>query len=158
MLASTGGNTWSGDVTVCGSDAAGTYRMELYGAYATGTGLDDPDFAVYRTNVATTTFTVKRPATVTLNATPEPVKKGGKLTANGTLTSDGKKLANTPVQIWFKADGASAYTKAGTAKTDAKGAWSKTFTAKTSGTWKAVVPGTGTRNETVAYDAVKVGK
>ncbi|MFI5840329.1 hypothetical protein ACIA8K_11550 [Catenuloplanes sp. NPDC051500] len=158
VLENSGGNTWDGDVTVCGADPAGTYRMELYGAYATGTGLDDPDFAVYRTNVVTTTFTVKRPATVTLNATPEPVKKGAKLTAKGTLTSDGRKLANTKVQVWFKADGANAWTLAGSAKTNASGAYTATFTAKASGTWKAVVPATGTRNETVAYDAVKVKK
>jgi hypothetical protein len=158
VLANTGGTTWDGDVTVCGADPAGTYQMKLYGAYATGTGLDDPDVAVYRTNVATTTFTVKRPATVTLNAAPEPVRKGAKLTAKGTLTADGKKLANTKVQLWFKADGAAAYTLLGSAKTDASGSYSATFTAKASGTWKATVPATGTRNATAAYDAVKVKK
>lgn len=158
VLENTGGNSWRGDVVVCGKDPAGTYRMELYGAYATGTGIDDPDLALYRTNVATTTFTVKRPAALTLNATPEPVRKGGKLTAKGTLTVDGRKPAGATVQVWFKADGAAAYTLIGSARTDAKGAYAKTVKAKSSGTWKAVVPANGTRNESVAYDAVKLKK
>ncbi|GAB7039862.1 MULTISPECIES: hypothetical protein [Catenuloplanes] len=158
VLTNTGGTTWEGDLLVCGKDPAGTYRTELYGAYVTGTGLEDPDLAFFRTNVVTGAYTVKRPASVTLNATPEPVRKGAKLTAKGVFSTDGKAGANTKVQIWFKADGSSAWTRKATVTTNAKGAYSANVKATASGTWKAVVPATGSRNEVVAYDAVPIRK
>ncbi|MDR7278724.1 hypothetical protein [Catenuloplanes atrovinosus] len=158
LLTNTRGNIWEGDLVVCGKDPAGAYRTELYAAYITGTGLDDPNAALYRTNVVTGGYTVKRPASVTLNAAPEPVRKGAKITIKGTVTTDGRTAGNTKVQIWFKADGAADYTLRTTVTTDAKGAYRKTVKATTSGTWKVVVPGTGTRNEVAAYDAVKVKK
>ncbi len=158
ILTNSGGTTWEGDLPVCGTDPAGTYRTELYGAYVTGTGLDDPDLTFYRTNVVNGAYTVKRPASVTLNATPEPARKGATLTAKGVFSTDGKAAANTKVQIWFKADGSSAWTRKATVTTNAKGAYRATIKATASGTWKAVVPATGSRNEVVAYDAVTVRK
>ncbi|MDP9799897.1 hypothetical protein J2S43_008409 [Catenuloplanes nepalensis] len=158
LLTNTRGNVWEGDLLVCGKDPAGTYSTELYGAYVTGTGVNDPNLTYYRTNVTTGRYTVKRPASVTLNAAPEPVRKGTKLTAKGVFSTDGRAAANTKVQIWFKADGASAWSRQATVTTNAKGAYGRTFKATTSGTWKAVVPATGSRNEVVAYDAVRVRK
>jgi hypothetical protein len=90
------------------------------------------------------------------NASPEPVKKGKKITAAGTLKIDGKALSGASVKIYFEATGAKTYALKGTAKTSSKGAYSKKFTATKSGTWKAVYAGSSTRNAASKSDAVKV--
>lgn len=104
----------------------------------------------------TGTYTVRRPASVTLDAGPEPVRTGARLTVRGTLSADGRPAANTAVQLWFRADGAAGHTFQTSVTTNAKGVYRRAVPAARSGTWKAVVPGTSTRAEGVAHDAVKV--
>ncbi|MFE9660954.1 HtaA domain-containing protein [Streptomyces sp. NPDC005955] len=82
-----------------------------------------------------------RTAVTGLNASPEPVRKGSKITVKGTLTKlDGswRKASNETVSIWFKADGARSWTKLASTRTNSAGAFSKGFTAKKDGSWRAV--------------------
>jgi hypothetical protein len=141
--------TYKGSLKICGK-YAGNYRAEVYGALLPASG--DLDM----TNVIAKVISVKRPSKLTLNATPEPVKKGKKVTAKGTLKIDGKVLSGAKVKVWFKAKGASAYTYKGVATTNSKGAYSKAFTATKTGTWKVSYAGSNTRNNAAATDAVAV--
>ncbi|SDT73761.1 hypothetical protein [Actinoplanes derwentensis] len=142
--------TYKGPISFCGSGPAGRYTALVYGVVADKSG----DFQT--TNVVSKSIYLKRPSSLTLNATPEPVVKGKKLTAKGTLKVNGKVLSGTPVKIYFKAAGASVYTYKGTAKTNAKGVYTKAFTATKSGVWKAVYAGGNARNAASAVDAVAV--
>ncbi|OKH92266.1 HtaA domain-containing protein [Streptomyces uncialis] len=89
-----------------------------------------------------------RTAVSGFNASPEPVRKGRTITVKGTLRSlDGtwKNTANASVDILFKADGARSWTKQSTARTNSGGVFSKGFTAKKDGTWKAEFKATPSR-------------
>ncbi|MFD4125355.1 HtaA domain-containing protein [Streptomyces globisporus] len=89
-----------------------------------------------------------RTAVSGFNASPEPVRKGRTITVKGTLRSlDGtwKNTSGQSVGILFKADGSSKWTKLATVKTNSKGVFSKGFTAKKDGTWKAQFTATSSR-------------
>ncbi|MGW9459221.1 HtaA domain-containing protein [Streptomyces globisporus] len=89
-----------------------------------------------------------RTAVSGFNASPEPVRKGRTITVKGTLRSlDGtwKNTSGQSVSILFKADGSSKWTKLATVKTNSKGVFSKGFTAKKDGTWKAQFTATSSR-------------
>ncbi|MFI1867212.1 HtaA domain-containing protein [Streptomyces jumonjinensis] len=83
------------------------------------------------------------------NAGPEPVRKGRSITVKGTLRTvmDGawKGTPGQSVTVWFKADGAKEWTEQSRTRTDSKGAFSKGFTAKKDGSWKAVFAATPNR-------------
>ncbi|MBB2944641.1 hypothetical protein FB565_004374 [Actinoplanes lutulentus] len=143
-------STYKGAFQVCGKYAPGKYSALIYG------GAIDKDENVDLTNIVTKTLTIKRPSKVTLDASPEPVKKGKKITAKGTLKIDGKVLAGAKVKIYFKKKGATSYSLKATTTTNSKGVFSKKFTATKTGTWKVVYAGTGTKVAAAATDAVKV--
>ncbi|MEU4691876.1 hypothetical protein [Actinoplanes sp. NPDC023714] len=143
-------NTYKGAFQVCGKYAPGKYSAAFYG------GTVDKNEKVELTNIVVKPLTIKRPSKVTLNASPEPVKKGKKITAKGTLKVDGKVLAGAKVKIYFKKSGAKSYTLKATTTTNSKGVFSKKFTATKSGTWKVAYAGTGTKATASATDAVKV--
>ncbi|MEU6940648.1 HtaA domain-containing protein [Streptomyces rubiginosohelvolus] len=89
-----------------------------------------------------------RTAVSGFNASPEPVRKGRTITVKGTLRSlDGtwKNTSGQSVSILFKADGSSKWSKLATVKTNSKGVFSKGFTAKKDGTWKAQFTATSSR-------------
>jgi hypothetical protein len=142
--------TYKGSLSLCGKYAPGKFRAEIYGALLPADG--EPEL----TNVITKSIYIKRPSALTLNATPEPVVKGKKVTAKGTLKIDGKLLSGAKVKIYFKAKGAAAYTYKGVATTNSKGAYSKAFTATKAGTWKASYAGSTTRNADADTDFVAV--
>ncbi|MBK3590407.1 Htaa domain protein, partial [Streptomyces sp. MBT57] len=82
------------------------------------------------------------------NASPEPVRKGRTITAKGTLRSlDGswKNTSGQSVNILFQAKGSKKWTKLATVRTNGKGVFSKGFTAKKDGTWKAEFKATSAR-------------
>jgi hypothetical protein len=147
-------STYQGSLKLCGKYRAGNYRAKVYGVLVAKDFDSDDDFEL--TNVITKGFTIKRPSKLSLNAAPEPVVKGKKIIAKGTLKIDGKVLSGAKVKVYFKAAGAGGYTYQGTATTSGKGVYSKKFTATKSGTWKAVYAGSSTRNGANAADAVKV--
>jgi hypothetical protein len=147
-------STYKGNLTICGKYGAGKFEADVYGALIPTGSTSDSDIEF--TNTVTVGFTVKRPASLTLDASPEPVKKGKTLTGKGTLKIDGKLLSGAQVKIYFKATGATSYTYKGAATTNSKGAYSKSFTASKTGIWKATYAGSTTRNSANAYDSVKV--
>ncbi|WP_433792792.1 hypothetical protein [Actinoplanes sp. CA-252034] len=143
--------TYRATVPLCGTDRSGRYLAVVSGGVYSGPGQAeylDPEFI---------DIFIKRPARLTLNASPEPVRKGEKITAKGLLRVDGKGYAAAKVKIWFRANDATNWTYKGTATTNAKGVYSKRFTAARSGVWKAVYAGDGKRSGAAAGDAVKVG-
>ncbi len=114
----------------------------------------------------TVPFTVARAATFgkTLNATPEPVKKGKKITVRATLKriSWTKKMpyvtySKQPVALQFEAKGAKTFKTVKTVKTIAGGKFSTTVTASKSGTWRVSYAGNSTTGSAVSTtDAVTV--
>ncbi|WP_327295324.1 MULTISPECIES: hypothetical protein [unclassified Streptomyces] len=108
-------------------------------------------------------FDFKRASTLTADATPEPVAKGGKLTVMGKLAranwNDLKYHGYTKqnVKLQFKKAGASAYTTVKTVRTSSTGTLSTTVTATASGTWRWDFSGTHTTMAiTSAGDTVKL--
>ncbi|GHC60103.1 DUF5707 domain-containing protein [Streptomyces flavofungini] len=93
---------------------------------------------------------VKRAAKLTVNASPEPVKKGKAVTVSGALTRanwDTKKYAGytkQSVRLQFKKKGASAYTTLKTVKSDRRGNLKSTVKASADGTFRYVFAGTST--------------
>jgi len=96
------------------------------------------------------TTTVRRLAKLTVNATPEPVKKGKTITVTGKLTRanwDGGNYtgyASQPVQLQFRKNGTSAYTTLKTVKTTTKGDLKTTVKANVDGYFRYVFAGTAT--------------
>ncbi|MER6104524.1 hypothetical protein ABT115_19885 [Streptomyces sp. NPDC001832] len=107
-------------------------------------------------------FKVKRAATLTTDATPEPVRKGGTLTVTGKLSranwTDLKYHAFTKqvVKLQYKKPGGT-YNTVKTATTDSKGHLRATVKATASGSWRWAFLGTTTTMKVVSTgDAVTV--
>jgi hypothetical protein len=143
--------TYKGKLEFCAGQTLGKYRAVVYGAI-----LSENNGDIDLTNKVKKYISLKRPSKLTLDAAPEPIAKGEKLTATGTLTVDGKALAGAKVAVYFKAKGAKAYKLKVTTVTNAEGGYSKTFTAAKTGTWKVEYAGSGTRNKAAATDIVTV--
>ncbi|MEU0038783.1 MULTISPECIES: DUF5707 domain-containing protein [unclassified Streptomyces] len=95
-------------------------------------------------------FYIQRASKLTVNAAPEPVKKGKTITVTGALTraswQTGKYPGYTgqPVKLQFKKKGASTYTTVKTVKTTTGGALKTTVTASVDGTYRYSFAGTTT--------------
>jgi subtilisin family serine protease len=76
-------------------------------------------------------------ASLTINANPEPVTKGGNVTSVGTLSVAGKTLAGRTVQVWFDPVGSAPAVYRGSAVTNGSGAYTKTATQSADGYWFA---------------------
>ncbi|WP_320780108.1 calcium-binding protein [Streptomyces sp. CRN 30] len=96
------------------------------------------------------TFKLLRQAQLTVNATPEPVKKGKTLTVTGKLTranwDTGKYAGHTQqsVKLQFKKKGTSAYKTVKTVKSGTGGALKTTVKASVDGTYRYSFAGTST--------------
>ncbi|NEB39475.1 HtaA domain-containing protein [Streptomyces sp. SID14515] len=146
---SKGGKTWSRTATVTtnskGAVSAsvtavkdGTWRARYAGTAERAAAVSSLDSVDVKLRTAVSGF----------NASPEPVRKGRTITVKGTLRSlDGtwKNTSGQSVSILFKADGSSKWSKLATVKTNSKGVFSKGFTAKKDGTWKAQFKATSAR-------------
>ncbi|WP_157407980.1 hypothetical protein [Actinomadura atramentaria] len=136
---------------VAGHD--GYFRFRYDGSETILPSVSEPYYVDVKTETAFQSF----------NAAPEPVAKGGKLTASGTLLRRKSPQAFVPasgakVAVQFRADGSSAWATVGTTTTDKKGAFRKTFTASKSGTWRASYGGSATYiASTSSTDNVQVG-
>ncbi|MFD0426529.1 HtaA domain-containing protein [Streptomyces parvus] len=116
----------------------GTWRARYAGTADRASAVSSSDNVDVRLRTAVSGF----------NASPEPVRKGRTITVKGTLRSlDGtwKNTSGQSVSILFKADGSSKWSKLATVKTNSKGVFSKGFTAKKDGTWKAQFTATSSR-------------
>ncbi|WP_405657709.1 calcium-binding protein [Streptomyces sp. RK9] len=93
---------------------------------------------------------LQRAAKLTVNASPEPVKKGKAITVAGALTRanwDTKKYAGytqQPVKLQFKKKGAASYTTVKTVTSGTKGNLKTTVKASADGTFRYVFAGTST--------------
>ncbi|WP_329339170.1 single-stranded DNA-binding protein [Streptomyces sp. NBC_01352] len=99
---------------------------------------------------AATTFKVQRYSRLTVNASPEPVKKGKTITVTGKLSranwEDNKYhgYANQSVKLQFRKKGSNTYTTVKTIKSDATGNLRTTVTASTDGYFRYSFAGTTT--------------
>ncbi|MFC8430198.1 hypothetical protein [Streptomyces sp. NPDC057253] len=93
---------------------------------------------------------IKRAAKLTVNASPEPVKKGKTITVTGKLTradwSTGRTTgyATQPVKLQFRKKGSSTWSTLKTVKTSRTGALSTTTKAGSDGDYRFVFAGTAT--------------
>ncbi|CAM5739987.1 calcium-binding protein [Streptomyces microflavus] len=93
---------------------------------------------------------VQRFSKLTVNASPEPVKKGKTLTVTGKLTRANwdsatyKGYATQPVKLQFKKKGAKSYTTVKTVKTSSTGTLKTTVKAAVDGYWRYSFAGTST--------------
>jgi hypothetical protein len=140
------------------------------GAFVGAWGEEDPadtDTVTVEPAQAALPLTLQRRATFgsTFNASPEPVKKGKKITLKATLTRVNWNGAKTlkyagfagKAQVQFKAAGQTTYVTVKTVTATAKGKISTTVKATKTGTWRLFFPGISTTAPaTSATDAVKV--
>jgi len=124
-----------------GNGVAGTWKLFLgaYDLYAN---------ASYNDDVATTKL--KRAATLTVNAAPEPVRKARTVTVTGKLSranwTTGKYAgySTQPVQLQFRKSGTSTYSTLKTVNSSSTGALSTTTTAGVDGYYRFSFAGTTT--------------
>ncbi|WP_328399202.1 calcium-binding protein [Streptomyces sp. NBC_00390] len=122
------------------NEHAGTWRVSAW-AMAPG-GQDTRD--------ETKTVRIQRASKLTVNAGPEPVTKGRKITTTGKLTranwDEGsyKGYTNQPVKLQFRKAGTSTYTTVKTVRTNSTGNLSTTVTASKDGYWRWSFAGTTT--------------
>ncbi|MFF1303881.1 calcium-binding protein [Streptomyces sp. NPDC058307] len=130
-----------GGSAINGNTAAATWRL------STLVSAHDFDY-IHRD--AATTFKVQRASKLTVNASPEPVKKGKTITVTGKLsranweTSTYAGYSNQPVKLQFRKKGSSTYTTVKTIKSNSTGALKTTVTAATDGYFRYSFAGTAT--------------
>ncbi|MEU6393597.1 calcium-binding protein [Streptomyces sp. NPDC046939] len=99
---------------------------------------------------AAATVKIRRYATMTVNAAPEPVKKGKTLTVTGKLTRANWETfsyggyTGQQVKLQFRKKGASAYATVKTVTTGSGGAVKTTVKAASDGYWRFAFAGTST--------------
>ncbi|MDX3575761.1 MULTISPECIES: hypothetical protein [unclassified Streptomyces] len=126
---------------------------------------DDVDYSKvgFTENSALTTAKLQRLSKLTVNAAPEPVKKGKTLTVTGKLSRanwDSGTYAGystQPVKLQFRKKGSSTYTTVKTIKTSTTGSLKTTVKATVDGYYRYVFAGTSTTPAaTAAGDFVDV--
>ncbi|GII52407.1 hypothetical protein Pth03_07960 [Planotetraspora thailandica] len=102
----------------------------------------------FNTVSASAHATVKyRTAISSLNAAPEPVRKGKTITVSGVLkrhTSSWLPLSGQSVRVYFRPYGSKTWSYMGAARSDRNGKWHKGFKASRDGTWMAKYNGSST--------------
>ena len=95
------------------------------------------------------------PVNMTFNAAPEPLLQGRTITLAGRVWN--KATGNRqPVLFYFRRAGTPTWTYVGRATANDRGQFTRTATARFSGTWKAVRPATAARQAAERLDAVDV--
>ncbi|MEU5823233.1 calcium-binding protein [Streptomyces sp. NPDC047803] len=121
------------------NDVAGTWYVDAW--------VDAKDGDYIWTEKARS-FKFQRASTLTVNAAPEPVKKGKTITVTGKLAranwDDFKYHGYTaqPVKLQFLKKGGTAWSTVKTVKTDSKGALKTTVKASVDGYWRYSFAGT----------------
>jgi hypothetical protein len=130
-----------------GSWKAGAFAVAFNGEDPNNPNLDNVGVAT-RDNVTTTKF--QRLSKLTVNASPEPVKKGKTITVTGKLSranwEDGQYhgYTNQPVKLQFRKKNSSTYTTVKTIKTNSTGNLSTTVKATVDGYFRYSFAGTST--------------
>jgi hypothetical protein len=139
---------------LCGYDDPGSYKLVTEVNWQDATGADQPAIT------HTSSFSVKRPTSLTYNASPEPAKKGSYLTHSGRLMFDPYApgsmygASGITLTIAFKQAGTASYLTKGTVVTGAGGYYSKKLQTWADGTWRITYPGTSARQSQVKTDYV----
>ncbi|WP_405988087.1 hypothetical protein [Streptomyces sp. NBC_00986] len=142
-------------VSIAVSTARDFDHNGLAGAWKVLAGAQDTDDNWTETDVAGTA-NFKRNAKVTVNASPEPVKKGRTITVTGKLTrADWESDTYTgyrgrTVQLQFRKKGSSVYTTLKTVTSGAGGTLKTTTKAKTDGYYRFAFTGTPTTGASTA--------
>jgi hypothetical protein len=124
-----------------GNSAAATWNL--------GTLVSANDYDYIHRDAATT-FKVQRHSKLTVNASPEPVKKGKTITVTGKLSraswEDNKYhgYTNQSVKLQFRKKGSTTYTTVKTIKSNSTGNLKTTVTASTDGYFRYSFAGTTT--------------
>ncbi|MFI9192113.1 calcium-binding protein [Streptomyces californicus] len=139
------------------SSLAGTWNVAA-GALSARQGKEDFIWNDYQAKAR-----VQRASQITVNASPEPVKKGKTLTVTGKLsranwdTHTYKGYSGQPVKLQFRKKGSSTYTTVKTVKTNSTGNLKTTVKASVDGYWRYSFAGTSTTPAaTAAGDFVDV--
>ncbi|MBK0376271.1 calcium-binding protein [Streptomyces sp. RB110-1] len=139
------------------SSLAGTWNVAA-GALSARQGKEDFIWNDYQAKAR-----VQRASQITVNAAPEPVKKGKTLTVTGKLsranwdTHTYKGYTGQPVKLQFRKKGSSTYTTVKTVKTNSTGNLKTTVKASVDGYWRYSFAGTSTTPAaTAAGDFVDV--
>ncbi|MEW2253785.1 calcium-binding protein [Streptomyces sp. NPDC047869] len=123
------------------NNAAATWNL------GTLVSANDHDY-IYRD--AATTFKVQRYSKLTVNASPEPVKKGRTITVTGKLSranwedNEYHGYTNQPVKLQFRKKDSNTYTTLKTLKSNSTGNLRTTVTASTDGYFRYSFAGTAT--------------
>lgn len=94
--------------------------------------------------LATAAHAAKSTPTVTVNASPEPVREGGTVKVLGRVGS-GTSGNNGRVKIYFRAYTSTTFAYQGSAVSSAAGYYTKSLKQTTSGTWKVKFDGNSRR-------------
>ncbi|NED10330.1 calcium-binding protein [Streptomyces sp. SID9124] len=123
------------------------YSNDIAGTWYVDAWVDAKDGDYIWTEKAAS-FKFQRASTLTVNAAPEPVKKGKTITVTGKLAranwDDFKYHGYTsqPVKLQFLKKGGKAWSTVKTVKTDSKGALKTTVKASVDGYWRYSFAGT----------------
>ncbi|MFF7253060.1 DUF5707 domain-containing protein [Streptomyces microflavus] len=104
----------------------------------------------YTVNDSAAKARVQRSSKLTVNASPEPVKKGKTITVTGKLTRANwdtgtyKGYTAQPVKLQFRKKGAKSYTTVKTVRTSSTGTLKTTVKASVDGYWRYSFAGTST--------------
>ncbi|MGW3648501.1 hypothetical protein [Streptomyces sp. NPDC000878] len=136
------------------NETAGKWKAYAYAVAFNGQDFGSDDFDVTKVGYVEKDGlagpNLLRHSKLTVNATPEPVKKGKTITVTGKLTRanwDGGNYtgyASQPVKLQFKKNGTSTYTTLKTIKTTTKGDLKTTVKATADGFFRYVFAGTAT--------------
>ncbi|MEU5714837.1 calcium-binding protein [Streptomyces sp. NPDC020403] len=139
------------------------YKNALAGTWHVTAGALAGDMNSVAWNDYYSTARVQRLSKVTVNAAPEPVRKGRTITVTGKLsranweTGTYKGYATQPVKLQFRKKSSSTYTTVKTIKTSSTGELKTTVTASVDGYWRYSFAGTSTTPAvTAAGDFVDV--
>ncbi|MFE2426656.1 hypothetical protein ACFXJ5_07865 [Streptomyces sp. NPDC059373] len=127
--------------------AAGTWKLYIDADDSAGNG---------SYNDTATTVQVKKISKLTVNATPEPVKKGKTITVTGKLsranwtTNSYTGYSTQPVKLQYRKKDSSTYTTLKTIKSSSTGALKTTTTATADGFYRFSFAGTSTTATTNA--------
>ncbi|MDX3455503.1 hypothetical protein PV396_26805 [Streptomyces sp. ME02-8801-2C] len=147
-----------GDLTVFDAGkvwTAGAVAIALNGQDLAGDSIDPSKIGIKEQGGLGTT-TVRRLAKLTVNASPEPVKKGRTITVTGRLTRanwDGANYTgygNQAVKLQFRKNGTNTYTTVKTIRTAANGDLKTTVTANVDGFFRYVAATTSTTSDAYA--------
>ncbi|OPG10708.1 calcium-binding protein [Streptomyces sp. GKU 895] len=142
-------STCSGTLTFDPRAETGFANNAAAGTWNLGALVSANDFDYIRRDAATT-FNVQRASKLTVNASPEPVKKGKTLTVTGKLSRANWEdnlyhgYAGQSVKLQFRKKGSSTYTTVKTIKTDSTGNLKTTVTAANDGYFRYSFAGTST--------------